>query len=185
MGFHHIAIATRDLEATHRFYTEAMGFELVKVVVAPTESKAGWAKHAFYDTGGHGLIAFWDLHDDTLPDFDPAISTGLGLPTWVNHIAFEASQDQLEGLVARWNDCGVDVVEVDHGFCRSIYAVDPNGVMVEWCADTRPLNDQDRREALAALADPEPPLEAAPAPSFHLVKDREKAHADATTGNGG
>src|SRR2546421_509771 len=33
MAFHHVALATRDLEATHRFYTEAMGFELVKAVV--------------------------------------------------------------------------------------------------------------------------------------------------------
>ena len=31
MAFHHVAIATRDLAATHRFYTEAMGFRLVHV----------------------------------------------------------------------------------------------------------------------------------------------------------
>ena len=31
MAFHHVAIATRDLDATHRFYSEAMGFELVRV----------------------------------------------------------------------------------------------------------------------------------------------------------
>ena len=40
MAFHHVALATRDLDATHRFYTEAMGFELVKAVVAPTEETA-------------------------------------------------------------------------------------------------------------------------------------------------
>ena len=32
MGFHHVALATHDTAATHRFYTEVMGFELVKVV---------------------------------------------------------------------------------------------------------------------------------------------------------
>ena len=31
MAFHHVAITTKDLDATHRFYTEAMGFDLVKV----------------------------------------------------------------------------------------------------------------------------------------------------------
>ncbi len=31
MGFSHIAIAVKDMQATHRFYTEAMGFELVKL----------------------------------------------------------------------------------------------------------------------------------------------------------
>src|SRR5215468_11723354 len=44
MGFHHVAIATRDLAATHRFYTEAMGFELAKVV-AGKSPEGGWAKH--------------------------------------------------------------------------------------------------------------------------------------------
>ena len=43
----------RQIDATHRFYTEAMGFELVKTVVAPTP-EGGWAKHVFYDTGGDG-----------------------------------------------------------------------------------------------------------------------------------
>jgi len=35
MGFHHVALATADLAATHEFYSEAMGFELAKAVVAP------------------------------------------------------------------------------------------------------------------------------------------------------
>src|SRR5438552_1465106 len=56
MGFHHVAIATRDLDATHRFYNGVMGFQLAKAVVAPTPS-GGWAKHVFYDTGGNGLLA--------------------------------------------------------------------------------------------------------------------------------
>ena len=83
MGYHHLAFATRDLEANHAFYTEAMGFELVKAVVGPTEAPGGWAKHLFYDTGGDGMIAFWELHDQRVPaDFDPRISEGLGLPSW-------------------------------------------------------------------------------------------------------
>ena len=39
MGYHHIALAVTDLAATHAFYTEAMGFELVKAVVGPTDDK--------------------------------------------------------------------------------------------------------------------------------------------------
>ena len=33
MPVHHLAIVTTDLEASHRFYTEAMGFTLAKVEV--------------------------------------------------------------------------------------------------------------------------------------------------------
>ena len=36
MGFHHVAVATRNVTATHAFYTEAMGFDLVKVEAAAT-----------------------------------------------------------------------------------------------------------------------------------------------------
>ena len=46
MGVHHVAYATADLDATHRFYTEIMGFSLVKTVSAPTP-QGGWAKHLF------------------------------------------------------------------------------------------------------------------------------------------
>ena len=65
MAFHHVAIATRDLEATHRFYSEAMGFELVNVDVIPF-METGWARHLFYDTGNGEMLAIWDLHDDAL-----------------------------------------------------------------------------------------------------------------------
>ena len=91
MPFHHVAVATRDLDATRTFYTEAMGFPLVKVEAAPTLEQTGWARHVFFDTGDGELFAVWDLHDDTIPEFDPALSRGLGLPTWVNHIAFAAA----------------------------------------------------------------------------------------------
>src|SRR5438128_955680 len=43
MAFNHVALATRDLSATHAFYTDVMGFTLEKVVAAPTDH--GWAKH--------------------------------------------------------------------------------------------------------------------------------------------
>jgi catechol 2,3-dioxygenase-like lactoylglutathione lyase family enzyme len=169
MAFHHVALAVRDLQATHDFYTQAMGFELAKVVVAPTE-QGGWAKHVFYDTGGNGLIAFWELHDDAIPAYDPAISTALGLPIWVNHVAFDASVEQLDALRDRWQDAGHDVMEIDHGFCISIYTVDPNGVLVEWCADTRPLDEADRAEGERLLADPRPELSSAPEPVFHKAR---------------
>ena len=42
MAFNHVALATRDLPATHRFYTEAMGFTLVHVrAPPPTLHRAG------------------------------------------------------------------------------------------------------------------------------------------------
>jgi catechol 2,3-dioxygenase-like lactoylglutathione lyase family enzyme len=166
MGFHHVAIATRDLDATHRFYTEGMGFTLVKVVAAPTP-EAGWARHLFYDTGGTGMLAVWDIHDRTLAEYSTAISTGLGLPAWANHIAFDASDlDDLESRKRRWLEHGIDAAEIDHGWCRSIYANDPNGIMVEFCTTTAEFTEHDVREAGELLHASDPPLEAPPEPQF-------------------
>jgi catechol 2,3-dioxygenase-like lactoylglutathione lyase family enzyme len=176
MSFHHVAIATRDLEATHRFYTEACGFELRKVDVMPFQED-GWARHLFYDTGNGELMAIWDLHDETLPDFDPAISTGLGLPTFVNHIAFGAhSLDDLEARKDRWLGHGHDVVRIDHGWCVSIYANDPSGTMVEFCVTTRALTEEDARVGLRTA------LEAAPEinreePTIDFFEAKSPAHA--------
>jgi catechol 2,3-dioxygenase-like lactoylglutathione lyase family enzyme len=169
MSFHHVAIATRDLEATHRFYTEVMGFDLAKVVVGET-MEGGWARHAFYDTHRGGLMAFWDIHDgnDEKLDFDPSISKGLGLPTWTNHIAFDApTLEDLDAMKRRWLDHGETVAEIDHGWCTSIYITDPNGIMVEFCTSTRALTEMDAAEAADLLVAKKPPLEASPDVVFH------------------
>lgn len=158
MGFHHVALATRDLAATHRFYTEAMGFELVKVVAAPTPDHTGWSKHVFYDTGGAGMIAFWELHDPTIgEDFPTDLNRSVGLPAWVNHLAFDApSRDHLDQRRRRWQELGITVLEVDHEFCVSIYTTDPNGVLVEFCHTVRdftPAEKQAAQEMLLADGD--------------------------------
>jgi catechol 2,3-dioxygenase-like lactoylglutathione lyase family enzyme len=171
MGFHHTAVATRDLAATHRFYTEVMGFQLVKMVVAPTEG-GGWAKHAFYEISPDAYIAFWDLHDESIPNsWSPALSTGMGLPIWVNHIAFRAKDlAELDAYRQRWLHNGLDVAEVDHGFCRSIYAVDPNGILIEFCTTTQGLTRADRDEAMRLLEDPHPALQAPPPVTMHRAQ---------------
>ena len=169
MGFHHVALATKDLAATHAFYTEVMGFELVKLVAAPTPGGRGWAKHVFYDTGAGGMIAFWELHDDKVGDAYPTdLSRSLGLPPWVNHFAFDApTRDDLERHKQRWREHGITVAEVDHEFCVSIYAMDPNGILVEFCHSTRPLAARDRADAEARPFATAPALDPAPEPVLH------------------
>lgn len=163
MAYHHLAIATRDMNATHEFYTNAMGFELVRAEKAQT-GRTAWAKHFFYDTGNGEMMAFWEIHDDDVePEFPTAISTGLGLPLWTNHIAFAAA-DEVELTAARERllAAGHPVREIDHHWCKSIYATDPNGIMVEFCATTRAFDQTDRANALAALDLPELPDEPPP-----------------------
>ena len=173
MPFHHLALATRDPKATHEFYTGPMGFELVKVVVGRSGER-GFAKHFFYDTGNGELMAFWDLHDPDLPsDWSPAIATGLGLPLWTNHVAFAAAdREDLERRRDRWLAHGVDVSEIDHGWCRSIYARDPNGILVEFCLTTAAYAEPE--EALRRLQDPAPALDPEPPVRVHRAAEFRK-----------
>jgi catechol 2,3-dioxygenase-like lactoylglutathione lyase family enzyme len=159
MGFHHVAITTKDLDATHRFYTEAMGFDLVRVDAMPFLEK-GWARHLFYDTGNGQLLAVWDAHSDDLPEYRTDISTGLGLPHFLNHIAFEASSlADIDGRKQRLLDHGHECSIIDHGWCTSLYANDPNGIMVEFCTTTSTLTPDDRRRAQEQLTAAMPELD--------------------------
>ncbi len=171
MGFHHVALATNDTEATHRFYTEVMGFELVKVVASETPNEGdGFSKHFFYSTasndpgepasGDAGMIAFWEIHDPVIgDDYSVDINTVAGLPWWVNHIAFDApTRESLDNHRRRWQEHGHTVLEVDHEFCVSIYIRDPSGNMVEFCHTTRPFTVEEKATALATLSNPRPQL---------------------------
>ena len=169
MGFHHIAFACRDSAATHRFYTEVMGFELVKVHVSPTPGDhGGWSKHFFYSTDGsgaasadNGMIAFWELHDDKIgSEFGTNLNKSAGLPGWVNHFAFDAaSREDLDRHLTRWREHGHTVLEIDHEFCVSIYTRDPDGNMVEFCLTTRDFTPEERSSAQRLVLDPQPPFD--------------------------
>ena len=164
MGYHHLALYTNDMKAIHDFYEGVMGFELVKVEVQP-HSTGGWAKHFFYRMEDDSkFIAFWELHD--VPDTDGAetdLSKAAGVPAGINHIAFDVhSREELDARRAQWQAGGLDVLEIDHNWCRSIYTKDPNGNMVEFCLTTGSFTAEDRARALAAFDETEPDFSAPP-----------------------
>ena len=174
MGVSHIALAVKDIEATHRFYTEAMGFELVKVELVP--QKGGFARHAFYSTGSNvdQLIAFWDLSNvPGSENLRTDICRDLGLDPLTNHIAFQADDvADIERRKQRWLDFGRDVLEIDHGWVHSIYTEDPDGIAVEFAVLTKPLTEDDAREALELLRVAEPTeMAAKPVISVHKAAE--------------
>lgn len=158
MGYHHLALAAKDMKATHEFYEGIMGFELVKVEVGPV-SGGGWGKHFFYRMDGDDskFIAFWEIHDT--PNQDEHIydlNAAANLPTLTNHYSFAVStKDELEAWRKKWNAAGLNVFEIDHNWCHSIYTTDPSGNGVEFCLTTGSFSEQDRERALAALSETE------------------------------
>lgn len=156
MPFNHVAYAASDIAATHDFYTRIMGFRLVKTNVTPTPT-GGWSRHVFYDIGNGEMIAFWDLHDREMAGFRADHAKSLGLPVWVNHVAFDApDREALDAHRRRWQENGIEVLEIDHEWCISIYALDPNGIMVEFCWLTRAFEEKEIADAVPLLLERKP-----------------------------
>ncbi|MGB3724000.1 MAG: VOC family protein [Pacificimonas sp.] len=173
MSYHHLALAAKDMRAIHDFYEGIMGFELVKVEVAPIP-EGGWGKHFFYRMADDDtkFIAFWELHDTKtqgrhLHDLNAAGK----LPNGTNHYSFNVdSVEELNAWRDKWNAAGLDVLEIDHNWCHSVYTRDPNGNMVEFCLTTGTFDSADRERALAALDETEfkpspPPAKIQPWPA--------------------
>lgn len=134
-ALHHIALACRDVDATHRFYGELLGFELVHTEIQ--KLRRATVRHFFYDLGDGSSIAFFDLHGVGPEPLKTAISTDLELPIWVNHVALRVDDARRAELTARLAAGGYEpTLELDHGWCQSTYFTDPNGVLVELCEDT-------------------------------------------------
>jgi hypothetical protein len=168
MAFHHVAIATVTSKRATGSTPRQWASSWCRSTSSPSSNPVG--RHLFYDTGNGELIALWDLHDEdgALGDFDPAISTGLGLPNFVNHIAFGATDlDELDARKDRLVANGHDVARIDHGWCTSIYANDPSGIMVEFCTTTKVLGEEEpERSARAARAGAPPVSKALPNVEF-------------------
>jgi catechol 2,3-dioxygenase-like lactoylglutathione lyase family enzyme len=78
-------------------------------------------------------------------EFDAGINRGLGVPAAFYHFAFEAGS---EAALAEKRDQlrtnGVEVTDiVDHGWAKSIYFKDANGLSLEYCCVVRNLNKND------------------------------------------
>jgi catechol 2,3-dioxygenase-like lactoylglutathione lyase family enzyme len=152
VGVHHVAYACKDVEATRHFYEDLCGFPLVHTEVTRIPDTESFFRHLFFDLGDGSCIAFFDMHGmGEKPDWKSDISDSVGLPIWVNHIAFNADSERQQQAKATMSAGGVEpLMDVDHGWCHSIYYVDPNGIMVEFCRDT-PGFTSDPVEARASL----------------------------------
>lgn len=147
LGFNHIDLGTRDMDETRAFYEDVLGFPLVRADLVEIADK-GVMKHFFFDVGNGQLIGFMsgEQVEGYPKDFDPSINKGLGLPQGVYHFAFNAdSLETLEEMKKELERRGVEVRgPVDHeGWCQSIYFLDPNGLQLECCHLTRPLEAED------------------------------------------
>ncbi|MEQ9814612.1 MAG: VOC family protein [Azospirillaceae bacterium] len=145
---HHFAWRCRDAEETRHFYEDVLGLPLAHVIKAdkvPSTGEETPYVHIFFRMKDGSYIAFFDLGDGKISTPDP------GTPSWVNHFAMEVeSEDDLLAAKRRLEADGVAVIgPTDHGFVRSIYFFDPNGLRLEFTYRTEGPAYLDAAEAEA------------------------------------
>ena len=134
-GVHHLAIATGDLKTQLDFFTDVVGAELVALYwMHGVENTV----HAFVKMGAM-TIAF--VQSPAMQAIEPAIGVshpgfvaGDVAPGVVQHIALNVdSESDLIAMRDRCRSRGHWVMgPADHGFCKSIYLVAPEGIMLEF-----------------------------------------------------
>jgi catechol 2,3-dioxygenase-like lactoylglutathione lyase family enzyme len=141
---HHHAFVVRDQEATRRFYEEIVGLPLVATWCEREEF--GDYCHTFYELGDGGCLAFFQFADPALTaEHAPAKP-----PSVFDHVALRATQEVAGAVVARAERAGVATLWIDHGYCRSLYLRDPDGLVIELTVDApRALAEAPSRRASA------------------------------------
>ena len=127
---HHVAYRCRDAEQTRWFYEDVLGLPLAAAMVfdqvSGSEEKCDYM-HLFFQLGDGNFIAFFDHPDSASTEkFERKDSFDM-------HIALEAeSYEQMLAWQQRINEMGKSCLgPVDHGFVKSVYMYDPNGIQVE------------------------------------------------------
>lgn len=133
VGINHLVLNVRDIEESHQFWTEILGFKQVGEL-HPRPDRPTPPKMRFYSGDRDGKLNHHDLAFVEVPNMPPPAEWNLGgTGVAINHVAItlpnrEAWLKQLAFL----QDKGITFERrVNHGMTHSVYITDPNGYGVE------------------------------------------------------
>lgn len=135
LRLHHNAYVCADQERTRHFYEDIVGLPLLAAWIEESEfpefpGRRMSYSHAFYGIGDGGALAFFNFAD---PEAAAAYRANKQ-PTFI-HIALAVTDDTQDCIRQRLEAADLKVREVDHGYCKSIYVQDPDGLLVEFTSD--------------------------------------------------
>ena len=169
-GINHLALVCKDMKRTVEFYSGVLGMPLIKTIDLP----GGRGQHFFFDCGNGDSIAFFWFPDG--PAAAPGIAAPAALPGQgnfasahgsMNHIAINVAPEKFDEYYETLKARGVDVTMVmnhdnsetqvsptvtDDVYVRSVYFFDPDGILLEFAAWTRELDESDVNIAPANAA---------------------------------
>jgi catechol 2,3-dioxygenase-like lactoylglutathione lyase family enzyme len=133
---HHNAYVTRDQEKTRRFYEDVIGMPLVATWCESDElfGKVRTYCHTFFAMGDGGALAFFQFENpDDQAEFGPQMPASP-----FHHIALAVDGDTQAAIEKRIVAADIkppDTFVLEHGYCRSVYVTDPNGLILEFTRD--------------------------------------------------
>ena len=148
---HHTAYVSKDLEKTRAFYEDLIGLPLAATWRESDElfGELRTYCHCFFELEDGSALAFFQFaheRDQTL--FGPEMPASP-----FHHIALNVDASTQAAVASRLAAAGYrepQTYVLEHGYCRSLYVVDPNGMIVELTCDApdaiRPDLVQARRE---------------------------------------
>jgi catechol 2,3-dioxygenase-like lactoylglutathione lyase family enzyme len=179
-GINHLALVCSDMERTVDFYTNVLGFPLIKTIELPFNM----GQHFFFDIGnGDSLAFFWFPNS---PDAVPGVSSPGAMPMQgdivtavgsMNHVAFNVPPEKMEEYRDRLHAKGVKTTQIlnhdnspmqvsrewtDDVFVRSLYFQDPDGILLEFAAWTKAFTEADVSHKPVTAADRERYMAKAP-----------------------
>ena len=152
---HHSAYVSRDLEATRKFYEDVIGLPLM-ATWCESDMLFGAERtycHVFFGLADGGALAFFQFEKPEDAElFGPQMP-----PTPFHHLALKVDRATQDAIVKRLKAAGYDEPKsfvLEHGYCKSVYATDPNGMIVEFTLDhpdVEKINATRRADARAEL----------------------------------
>lgn len=152
---HHTAYVAKDLEATRHFYEDIIGLPL-QATWCEVDELFGAERvycHLFFGLGDGSALAFFKFAKDEDQElFGPQLA-----PSPFRHIALNVDEETQKGIEERLIAAGYkepDTYVLKHGYCKSLYVTDPNGMIVEFTLDSPQavvLADERRTKAHAEL----------------------------------
>jgi len=133
---HHTAYVSSNLERTRQFYEDLIGLPLL-ATWCESDVLFGAERtycHVFFGLADGGALAFFQFakpEDQAL--FGPKMPE-----TPFHHIALKVDKETQDGIEKRLREAGYKepkMFVLEHGYCRSVYAVDPDGMIVEFTLD--------------------------------------------------
>ncbi|NVJ07857.1 VOC family protein [Myxococcus sp. AM001] len=134
---HHTAYVTRDLEATRKFYEELIGLPLVATWCESDELFGAVRTycHTFFELADGSALAFFQFEKQE----DQALFGPKMPDSPFHHIALDVTLEAQRGIEERLRAAGYTepgMYVLEHGYCRSLYVKDPNGMIVEFTYDS-------------------------------------------------